>query len=162
MVAANPSPIELVQNPAFGAQLLWSYGLAYQAESVDKLPSLPSFFLILPLVLHGQTLAEIRSTFPSSGLTKLIQKLDAKREKLVSIHDRSLALRDLTLQSLTTAISSGLLRLDYDSAAVRANEVKVPPPPERLKAHVDGATKLGAWFARLPMPQVFSLLQVHA
>jgi hypothetical protein len=155
------SPIALVQNPAFGSLLLWSFGRSYQAEKVGDLPPLTAFFLVLPLLLHGPTLREIQSTNQSSGLSKLVSKLAQRRERLFAIHDRALAMRELTLQSVATGLATRLLHVDYDTAIVRSNEVKPPRPPERLKYHVAGAAKLGRWFARLPASQIFSLLQVE-
>lgn len=155
------SPVEIVQNPAFGAHVLWSFGRAYQAERIGNLPVFPSFFLVLPMILHAPTLADIKSTNPSSGLTKLVGKIAAERERLFAIHDRAMAMRELTLQSVTVGIATKLLRVDYGHATVRANETKAPPIPERLKLHLAGADKLGHWFARLPPGQVFSLLQVE-
>lgn len=160
MADRDLSPVELVQNPAFGSHVLWSYGRGYQEERVGDLPQLMSFFLVLPLVLHGPTLREIQSTNLPSGLSKLTSKLAEHREQLFAVHDRALALRNLTFQSIGSGIATQLLHLDYNSALVRSNDVKPPTPPHRLRFHISNAEKLGRWFARLPGAQVFSLLQV--
>jgi hypothetical protein len=160
VATTETSSVELVQNPAFGSHLLWRFGQGYQAEKIGDLPQLPSFFLVLPLVLHGPTLRDIKSTNLPSGLTKFASKLAERRERLFAIHDRSVALRDLTLQSIGSGIATKLLHVDYESALVRSNDAKLPAPPERLKFHISSAEKLGHWFARLPLGQVFSLLQV--
>jgi hypothetical protein len=76
------SPVALVQNPAFGSLLLWSFGRAFQAEKIGALPPMTAFFLVLPLVLHGPTLRIIRSTNQSSGLAKFVSKLGEERERL--------------------------------------------------------------------------------
>jgi hypothetical protein len=154
------SSVELVQNPAFGSIVLWRFGQGYQAERIGDLPHLLSFFLILPLILHGPTLREIKSTNLPSGLTKLASKMAEQREQLFAVHDRAVALRDLTLQSVGMGITTKLLNIDYGSALIRSNEAKPPAPPERLKFHISSAEKLGRWFARLPQGQVFSILQV--
>lgn len=151
----------LVQNPAFGSLLLWSFGRSFQAEKVGELVPVNSCFLILPLTLHAATLELIRTTNQSSGLAKFVSKLTENRECLYAVHDRALAMRSLTLESIASAISSQLIHLDYETGLIRANEAKPPTPPERLKYHVSGAEKLGRWFARLPQGQVFSLLQVE-
>jgi hypothetical protein len=154
------SPVALVQNPAFGSLLLWSFGRAYQSEKVGHLPPVTAFFLILPLVLHRPTLRNIRSTYQSSGLSKFVEKMSEERERLFAIHDRALALRGLTFESLATGIAGKLMGVDYGSGVVRSNDVRPPPSPERLKDHLASADKLGRWCARLPLAQVFSLLQV--
>ena len=157
----DASPVALVQNAAFGGFLLWNFGRGFQAEKVGELARLNSYFLVLPLVLHSATLELIRSTNPSSGLTKFVSKLSEHREYLYAVHDRALAMRPLTLEAIASAVGSQLVRVDYDTALVRANEVRSPPVPERLRYHVNGAEKIGRWFARLPQGQVFSLLQVE-
>ncbi|WP_292124441.1 three component ABC system middle component [Mesorhizobium sp.] len=161
MVQSEISPVALVQNPAFGALLLWSFGRGFQEERVGDLPVFTQFFLVLPLVLHGPTMRVIRSTNQSSGLAKFVSKLAEERERLFAVHDRALAMRSLTLESMAAGISTKLLSVDYDTAAVRSNEVKPPSPPDRLKHHVASAEKLGRWLARLPSNQGFSLLQVE-
>ena len=161
MAEPDMSPVALVQNSAFGSLLLWNFGRGHHAEHPGSLPVLTSFFLTLPLVLHGQTMRVIRSTNQSSGLAKFVSKLGEERERLFAIHRRAIAMRGLTLESLATGISAKLLKVDYDTAEVRAHDVKPPTCPERLKHHVASAEKVGRWFARLPPNQVFSLLQIE-
>jgi hypothetical protein len=161
MAEPEISPVALVQNPAFGAELLWRFGRGFQGERVGELPILTHFFLILPLVLHGPTMRVIKSTNQSSGLAKFVSKLAEERERLFAVHDRALAMRGLTLESVAAGIAAKLLSVEYNAAVVRSNDVKPPAPPERLKYHVAGAEKLGRWFARLPPSQIFSLLQVE-
>jgi hypothetical protein len=161
MQANELSPVDRVQNPAFGAHLLWAFGRGYQDEHPGELPSLLLFFLILPLLFHGPTLVEIRSTNVSSGLAKFAAKLAENRERLLAVHLRARELRQLTLESVCVGICAGLLRVDYDTSNVRSNEVHVPAPPDRLKFHLSSAEKLGRWLARMPANQVFTLLQVE-
>lgn len=155
------SPVQLVQNPAFGSVLLWNFARGYQLESVSRQPNFELLFLVLPLVLHAGTLVHISSTLVNSGLGKLVSKLQEEREDLLAVHDRALAMRPLTLQSIGMAVTTKIMTLDYNNAIVRANEVKVPRPTERTKKHMAGAEKLGHWMARLPASQAFSILQVH-
>ncbi|MGY0713279.1 three component ABC system middle component [Azospirillum argentinense] len=155
------SPVGLVQNPAFGAVVLWQFGRGFQAEKIDALPPLNSFFLVLPIILHAETLEVVRSTYPSSGLAKFVSKVAESRERLYAIHERAVALRGLTLESVAAGVSSQLLSVNYESAAIRANELKLPTPVEGIKIHLAGAERLGRWFSRLPQGQVFKLLQVE-
>lgn len=141
--------------------MLWQFGRAFQAEKIDALPYLNSFFLVLPIILHTKTLEIVRSTNPSSGLTKFVSKLAENREQLYAIHDRAMALRGLTLDSIAVSVSSQLLSVNYVSAEVRANELKLPTLPEGIKNHLAGAERLGRWFSRLPQGQVYKLLQVE-
>lgn len=157
----NQSPVQLVQNPAFGSLLLWKFGTAYQEQSVGRLPNFELFFLVLPLVLHKKTLTDITSTMQGSGLGKFVSKMSENREDILAVHDRALALRLLTLQSVSVGLSTKLLAINYESGDVRANDAKPPRQPDRLKTALTGAEKLGKWFARVPANQAFSLLQVY-
>ena len=161
-LSAAASPVALVQNPAFGALLLWRFGKSYQQEKVTEQPYLNLHFLVLPMILHASTLEKIRSTNLSSGLAQVANKLGTEREHLLSIHPRALAMRDLTLESVATGIASNLLHLNYETASLRSNDASPPKLPERLKYHSRGAEKLGVWFARLKPEQVFTLLKVEA
>jgi hypothetical protein len=66
--------LEIVQNPAVGAYLIWQFGLAFQAESGEPAP-LAAAFLVLPLILHKRTLDVILSTLKASGLTLFASKV---------------------------------------------------------------------------------------
>lgn len=162
MAVEQLSAVAQVQNPAFGALLLWRFVRGYQAEKPGELPVFTLLFLLLPLILHRSTMDVVRSTNQSSGLAKFVAKLGDERERLFAVHERTLALRGLTLESIATGLSTKLLWVDYERALVRANEVKLPATPERLKHHLASAEKLGRWFARLPPSLVFSLLKVEA
>ena len=76
-------------------------------------------------------------------------------------HNRALAMRRLTLEAVSTGTSAGLLSVMYDEARLRANEVRLRRPSERIKPYTSAAEKLGRWVARVPAPTVFSLLRVY-
>lgn len=160
MVAMTISSVEAVQNSALGAVILWSFADGYQAEAPARLPLFHLSFLVLPIVLHRPTLELVGSTNPSSGLGKFIEKFDRNREDLMAIHTRALLMRRLTLEALSTGISTGLLSVIYEAAQLRANDAKVRRPTERIKPYVAAAEKLGHWLARVPPASVFSLLRV--
>ncbi|RWI15195.1 three component ABC system middle component [Mesorhizobium sp.] len=161
MTGSAPSTVALVQNPALGALLLWRFGKSYQEERIAEAAQLHSFFVILPLLYHAPTLELIRSTLLGSGLSQLAKKLGEERELLISIQTRALKMRELTLASIGTGISSGMLHLTYETARLRSNDVKPPKEPERLRHHISGADKLGRWFGRLSPDQASSLLWVE-
>ncbi len=167
MEASGPSPlteIEIVQNPALCAFVLWRFGLGFQSE--DGRPAiLPLAFLVLPLVLHRQTLEMINSTRKVSGLALFAAKLGEQRELLFAVHERALALRHLTLQSIGMGVASSMLTLDYDAATLRANtpEPDAPKPklPERIRSFSSAADKIGYWFSKVTLRQVASTLAVE-
>jgi hypothetical protein len=92
-------------------------------------------------------------------------KLGEERELLFAVHERALALRHLTLQSIGMGVASGLLTLDYDAATLRANtpEPDAPKPrlPERIRSFSGASEKIGHWFSRVTLNQVASTLAVE-
>lgn len=155
------SPVTLVQNSALNSILLWKFGRAYQDESIGDQPILTLLFVVLPIVLHGPTLRVVSSTNQSSGLAKFTTKLAEEREQLLAVHERALSMREMTLQAISTGLSCKLIKVDYDFALVRSNDLKPPATVQRLKPYIAASDKLGKWFARLPSHQVFSLLKVE-
>lgn len=160
--SANLSEIDVVQNPAFGALLLWNFGISYQDSHTKASGGFLTYFLVLPICLHKPTLDIVNSTYASSGLGKFCQKVGANREELLAVHNRCLKLRELSLNSISFGVRAGLFSVAYSAGAIRANETTQPGPAERTKDHVKGATKLGAWFRELDEVQVFRTLKVEA
>jgi len=162
----NPqlSELEIVQNQALGAFAIWQFGLGYQADD-GRPAALPLAFLVLPLLLHTQTLETIQSTRRASGLTLFAAKLGEERENLLAVHERARCLRELTLESIGLGIRSKLLSLDYADASVRANALlgssANPPLPERLKGLPKSAEKIGYWFSKAGLTQVANTLKVE-
>jgi hypothetical protein len=156
------SEVEKVQNPAFGALILWHYGTAYQESFVSDPSDFLLFFLVLPMCLHEKTLLEIKSTRKSSGLGKLCQKLSNEREDLIAVHERALRLKRLTLDSITYGIRANLLAVDYKKAKIRSLGDQKNPKFTELKAFFDGAEKLGHFFSHLETVSIFKALQVEA
>jgi hypothetical protein len=165
--ASGPPPLtemELVQNPALCAFILWRFGLGFQSEE-GRPAILPLAFLVLPLVLHRPTLEMINSTRKASGVALFAAKLGEQRESLFAVHERALALRHLTLQSIGMGVASRLLTLDYDAATLRANASEPDAPkaklPERIRGIPGAAEKIGYWFSKVTLNQVASTLAVE-
>jgi hypothetical protein len=158
------SELNLVQNPALGAYVLWQFGLGYQSYDGEA-AKLPAVFLILPIILHRPTLEVVSSTQKGSGLVLFAAKLADREEDLLAIHTRALLLRRLTLRSVGFAINAGIATLNYEAATMRANSLahksRRPRVPERLRALSNGAEKVGYWFAKMGLPQIASTLKVE-
>jgi hypothetical protein len=152
-----------VQNEALGAYALWRFGLGFQ-ERDGHAVTLPLAFLLLPLVLHAPTLAVVLGTQKASGLHLFAGKIGEQREDLLAVHDRALALRQLTLSSLMVAEQSGLVRIEPSTATVRAfsphHELQAPALPERIRRIAPASEKIGYWFAGLLDQQVAHTLKV--
>jgi hypothetical protein len=84
--------VEVIQNPALGAFLIWSAGSEYKSIQSESLP-LHLSFLVLPLLLHRQTLNVINSTNKSSGLALLASKIGERKDDLLAVHTRAYILR---------------------------------------------------------------------
>ncbi|VBB14787.1 three component ABC system middle component [Burkholderia stabilis] len=154
----------LVQNEALGAYALWRFGLGYQDRD-GRAATLPLAFLVLPLTLHGSTLAMVLSTHKASGLHLFAGKLGDKREDLIAIHSRAIALRRLTLDSLMCAEQSSLIRIDPMTATIWSNspddDFPIPVLPERIRRVGPACEKIGHWFAGLTDQQVVHTLKVE-
>lgn len=160
MLQRTISPIEAVQNSALGALIIWSFCRGYQNEVIGRLPHLHLTFLGLPIVLHSSTRKLVESTNLSSGLGKFIEKLSQNREDLIAVHPRTIAMKTLTLEAISTGIASNLVTVIYEQGVIRANEISVRRPDERIKPLTSSAEKLGRWVARVPPATAFLLLQV--
>lgn len=158
------SEAALVQNEALGAYALWKFGLGFR-ERDDRAATLPLAFLILPLVLHTPTFAMVLSTHKTSGLHLFAGKLGERREELLAIHGRALALRQLGLESLMRAEQSGLIRIDPTTATMRAigpyDDMAIPVLSERIRRIGPACEKIGYWFAALSDQQVAHTLKVE-
>jgi hypothetical protein len=156
--------LELVQNPAIGAYLLWQFTLGYQEDGAEAAPLLLAF-LVLPMLLHRPTFEAVASTRKTSGLPLFAAKFDKERETLVELHGRARQLRPLTLQSIGVASTSRLIRIDYEAAALHGYALdllnsKKPSIPERLKGFAASANKIGYWFSKLGIVQIASTLRI--
>jgi len=153
----------LVQNEALSAYALWQFGLGYQDRD-GLAATLPLWFLVLPLVFHGPTLAMVLNTHKASGLNLFAGKLGDKREDLIAIHSRTMALKRLTLNSLVQAEQSGLIRIEPTIATIWSitpyNDLPEPMIPERIRRLGPACQRIGYWFAGLTDQQVAHTLRV--
>lgn len=160
---ARLSEAAIVQNEALGAYAIWRFSLGFQ-EREGQAAILPLAFLLLPLVLHAPTLAMVLGTHKASGLHLFAGKLGERREDLLAVHARALALRRLTLGSLMAAEQSRLVRIEPSTATVRAfdphHDLRAPSLPERIRRIAPACDKIGYWFAGLSDQQVAHTLKV--
>lgn len=151
---------QIIQNPALGAVLLWRFGKGFQERSLNQPAVMPFYFLVLPICLFGKTIEDTLSTRKGSGLRLFAAKVADDREELLAIHERALTLRELTWQSFAMGTDIRCLKVDFARAEVRANDVRMPSIPERIKPLCDGAERLGYWCGDVSLKQAATLLQV--
>ena len=155
-----PSELDLIYNPSLGAYLIWHAALGYFEEDGCAMP-LPLAFLVLPLVLHQQSRDIGMSTYKTSGLTLFAGKLGEHQEDLLAVHSRMIALKHLSLNSVTLASAVRLVVVAPKSAEVLAQAIKPSlASKESIRRMGDLSGKFGAWFARLPIEQVATTLRV--
>ncbi|HYI64547.1 MAG TPA: three component ABC system middle component [Allosphingosinicella sp.] len=163
-LADGLSELEIVQNPAIGAFMIWHFALGYQEDGAEAVP-IPLVFLVLPLLLHRPTFDAVASTRKASGLGLFAAKFAREREILMALHDRALQLRALSLQSVGVAATARLLRVDYPAATVRGFPPELlgkknPVLPERLKGFMSAPEKVGYWFSKLGIAQIAATLRI--
>lgn len=153
-----------VQNPALGASLVWRFACGYSGKSVTSdSPPLPLVFLVLPLLLHQDTLEMIAGT--RAGLQafadKFSQSENVQTDILLDIHARAINYRSLTLASLRVAIGAKLVSVIRDSGKVIAlSSVSPSGVPASVKPLLANADKFGAWCSELTLYEIGTTLKV--
>ena len=155
-----------VQNPALGASLLWRFVCGYSAAHRTREPApLLLLFLVLPIVLHEQTESFVQGTQKASGLRVFAAKFGkaehAKQDLLLSINDRMLALRNLSLQSLRLALASRLLHLESARVVPLTETPAAAGVPREVRQLLSSADKLGEWCGALTLHEVATTLRVR-
>jgi hypothetical protein len=155
-----------VQNPALGAILLWRFVVAYtEAHKTSDAPLLPLGFVVLPILLHQETFALLKATQKQTGLHGFVDKFSRsgveRSDLLLAIHSRAEAMRPLTIESLQESIRHNLLSISKADAKLIALSMTRPSGmASSVKSLVDGAEKLGMWYAQLTPFEIATALKV--
>lgn len=157
-----------IQNPALGAMLLWCFTTGYAKGSEASSPTpLPLLFIVLPIMLHQETAQFITSTQQRSGLrtfaAKFAEQKTSKNDLLLAIHERSIKMRNLSMNSLRQAIASKLILID-STEGVAISISKTQPKtgiPKSVGSMIRGAEKLGSWCSELTLHEVSVILKVR-
>ena len=81
----------LIQNPALGAVLIWRFTCGYVAKhATSDHPPLQLAFIVLPLLLHKDTFALLKSTQRTTGLHGFTDKFT---QTAIGMSDILLAVR---------------------------------------------------------------------
>lgn len=152
--------VEIVQNPALGAFLLWRMGAAFQERNSSPV-HLELYFIALSILFHRPTLNVVVSTLDASGLSQFVAKMHQEEDELLAIHARAVRMRGLTLRSINVGVAAGLLAVHHQNASIGALDVIRPADlPSRLGPMKKSAVKLGHWFGDLSVSQIFTMLRV--
>jgi hypothetical protein len=156
--------VGLVQNPAFGALLLWRFCIGYAAGATGRGPAVQALFVVLPVLLHEETARFAIGTRTASGLRAFREKFTAaKREDLLyAVHDRARTLRPLTATALQAAVHARLLVIDL-SAEVLPVSQSMPQQKwsEEVRKLASAAEKLGKWMSKVSLFEAASILGVR-
>jgi hypothetical protein len=153
---------QLVQNVALGATLVWRFVASYDQAGKAACP-LPLCFAVLPILFHHVTRDAAFSTNPGSPLAKFVEKFDQKREDLLAIHERMLAMRALSLRSIQLAAERWLIAVEPAHGIVMASpKVKLSTErrPEALRPMLRAAEKLGGWCAAYDLAHIANQLRL--
>jgi len=157
-----------IQNPALGSVLQWRFAAGYSTKSAaaEGCP-LVLLFLVLPIVYHEATYRHLKSTNATSGLRVFVSKFGRastqQGDLLYGLHDRTAAMRDISLDALQIATTSRLIAVDLDNARVHSAPLDVPSRgiPRSIQGMIKNSEKLGAWCADLTLYQVSATLKVR-
>jgi hypothetical protein len=156
--------IYLVQNPAIGAAILWRFVCGYyDADNESREIPLPLLFLVLPIIFRADLRDVIGSTYKSSGLQKVSEKLFASKraDLFCSLQDSAEQYRDITLAAINIAIGAKLLSLSCKTALVMPIQVKTSKMPKSSENLLKLAEKLGVWCSSLSLHEISTLLKVR-
>lgn len=165
--AALADEVRNVQNPALGAALLWRFTCGYTgAHTNAEHAPLHLLFLVLPLTLHKQTFSFVQQTRTATGMrdfaAKFAEYKNAKQDLLLAIHDRTAALKPLTLDSLRIAVRSRLVMVRPNATVMPLSQTETTAGTTDLtRPLLKGATKLGVWCAGLSLHEVATILKVR-
>lgn len=156
-----------IQNPALGSIILWRFAVGYTEDSATREAApLPLLFLVLPVVLHSETAELIASTQKRSGLRAFVGKFGesrvSKSDLVLSIHNRALQMKGLSLESLRLALSNQRLVLDTKGGSVQpaSRTQSASGIPESVKPLLKAAEKFGHWCAPLSLHEIAISLKV--
>jgi hypothetical protein len=155
-----------IQNPALGAVLLWRFAVGYTAaHRTSESPPVQLGFIVLPIILHQETCDVLRSTNLPSGLHGFAQKFSSaevgKADLLFSIHARSIAFRNLSLDSLRFCVRHRLLTVTpSDGRLIPLSQTNPTGVAHSTRPLLSASEKLGKWLSALSLFEITTVLKV--
>jgi len=156
-----------VQNPALGAGLLWRFACGYiESHPTHDPVSLPLAFIVLPIVFHERSEALVNGTQKASGLRAFAAKFgnsdNSMQDVLLAIHDRMLALKTLSHESLRIALATRLLHLETTGYLIALSQTRaVAWVPNDIRRLMRSAEKLGHWCSLLTIHEIATTLKLR-
>ncbi|RYD01837.1 hypothetical protein N752_28100 [Desulforamulus aquiferis] len=154
-----------VQNPAFGAYVLWNFVRGFYSNSSLFTP-FPLLFIVLPIICRGDMVELLYSTNKQSGLryftNKFLTSKVLKNDLISQIHISSSNMKELTLDSLRIALSTSLISIDYENALVLPiSTTEHKSEPQSIVKIGRASEKLGYWCSQLTIHEISQILKVR-
>lgn len=156
--------IYLVQNPAIGAAILWRFVCGYyDNDSESRQVPFPLLFVVLPIIFRADLRDVISSTYKSSGLQKVSEKLFAHKQAdlFCSLQNSAEQYKEITLLAINIAVDAKLISLSCKTALVIPIQAKTSKMPKSSENLLKQAEKLGAWCSTLSLHEISTLLKVR-
>jgi len=158
--------VYLTQNPALGATLQWRFTVGYQeGRSSRPATPLPLLFLVLPIILHQQTVDILKGTNKPSGLRLFASKFgssaNSKQDVLLGLNERAMQWRLLSLESFRISLATQLTKLNKNGTVAPLSESQPSGSvAASIKPLLAQSEKLGFWCGQLSLHEVSNLLRV--
>jgi hypothetical protein len=151
----------IIQNTGLAAEIIWqAVHESYEGNRRENGVYFPLVFLILPLVFHKRT-AQLLATKKQPGA--IFKLLDDDREVLIGLQDRMQALYGRSVQALSIAFSTGLLKFDQQKHQLYpgVKSLHVEHVSDEVKTIFKATKRVGQTFSELSLVQVFTALEVR-
>ena len=157
--------IQNVQNPAFGAFIIWNFVRGYYSNNKSLVP-FPLLFIVLPVIFREDISELLSSTNKPSGLrtfaNKFLSTKVLKNDLVSNIHISASNMKELSLQSIQLALYSSLIALDYEEAlAFPFTTTERKQEPKSIVKLGKASEKLGFWCSQLTLHEISQILKVR-
>jgi hypothetical protein len=152
----------VIQNTGLAAEAIWyAVNEAYLAQGKAGGVPFPLVFLILPLTFHQRSAQALAKKTQSGAIFKALAE---DREITVGLQARMQSLSNRTLQGLSIALHTGLVRLDQDGQRQILPKRKSPPVnhvTDEVKVIFQAAKRVGFAFSEMTPVQLSGHLNIR-
>lgn len=153
--------VDLIQNPALGALVVWHFVLGYSEENDRGYAPFNLVYLALPLVANNSLRSIISST--NAGLYKVKAKVfeSGRGSDLLLLRETIPLLYELSSASIGIAISAGLVEYNESCFGLTPSLKTAPNSLTSIERDYKNASKkVGKWMAHMSLWEICSTLGV--
>jgi len=151
----------VVQNTGLAAEAIWqAVAECYESSGRSQGVSLPLSFLVLPLTFHQRTAKSLATKTQPGAIYKALAD---DREIIVGLQVRMQAMSERTLQALSIAFQTGLLRMDQEHSRELIPGRRTSPVThvtDDVKTIMNAAKRVGHAFKEMTFVQICTHLNV--